>query len=140
MVKYCRKCGAKLKEDSEFCEECGLKLDYPISNETNNNMNKQINRWPETFLTIIGGICIGFNATILISNALDGSLWNFPIIFLCIIFAVTIILLGINIEKNVKVISIILIILGLISPYITNWGYLTLIFLVLAGLFGLIRK
>ena len=38
MVIYCNKCGAKNKEDSDFCKECGAKLDKKT---TTNNGNKK---------------------------------------------------------------------------------------------------
>ena len=36
MVIYCNKCGAKNKKDSDFCKECGAKLDKKTTTKTDN--------------------------------------------------------------------------------------------------------
>lgn len=38
MVKTCKKCGAILKDEAEFCDECGTKVDTPIKAPNYTNM------------------------------------------------------------------------------------------------------
>lgn len=47
MVQYCRKCGAELEDDAEFCDSCGFKLDNnPIENKQNSLPQKTTENKP----------------------------------------------------------------------------------------------
>ncbi|WP_407377198.1 zinc-ribbon domain-containing protein [Methanobrevibacter sp.] len=47
MVQYCRKCGAELEDDAEFCDSCGFKLDSnPIDDKQNTIPQKTTENMP----------------------------------------------------------------------------------------------
>ena len=41
MVKYCKKCGAEMKDNALFCPKCGAKGDLSVNKTENNNDNRK---------------------------------------------------------------------------------------------------
>ena len=40
MAKYCKKCGAEIKDNALFCPQCGAKGDLAVKKSTNENNNR----------------------------------------------------------------------------------------------------
>lgn len=64
---YCDQCGEKLPDDSKFCPNCGVKVDYSIINPSKSASNQKSSK---TILALI--VCLGFGVIIVAS--LMGSL------------------------------------------------------------------
>lgn len=64
---YCKKCGNMLNHNNNFCDKCGLKIDYQSSDITKINDNKLTKIWIVcavglailSFVVLFSGVVIG---------------------------------------------------------------------------------